>query len=699
MHAYVTTETEILQTPQQSKATVPAQNLEEASVREIQLDAGEYQILKDLLKEKHQLDDEQIKTRLRLGNNHEIAQWEGFPPRLGRISLGLYEHGAMQDHQQQSAPLAEQLAQLRQRLPQRRHFRIALVNGFGSNLGDNLMGITAFLHVAKVLEAELPAFSIDVLMGWKTGSACRDMLYRLLPCVQNVYYSGLSLAEFGHYDAHFDTSHLLGYPRYDSLPAVDWYLWWLGLEHEQIAAADKRNRLQLPHAPWQEVAQLLRTGEVQPEGKSSQPLRRVLFCHKASVPLRSIPKAQARRLASELLSANKQLQLIVDFSLDLKHPRLLDLDGKINSPDKFMALIAQVDGLITIDSFSQHVADACATPTLLLACALPAAHYPYYPYMHVHVLPGAEQLPGWGRTKTESDEEWDGMATQYEQAWQRLKGKPLWPLLEEKIAQRSTQLESAPVQLQIAADQRGVRGFCQLAPATHSAPAHLRWTAENPSPAWEKVNQRLIELGSAILRRGSVVVHCGAGSSATAQRLAELIQPRGQYHLWEPRRLYAQTQAANFMLAGLDNLHLHQHLPAIGATQACLPDLDPYSESNPQQAGNARYQTDVTAAALDSVDLPMCRLLIVQPPLLFDEVLGSAQELLAKHKPWVLLGPLSQQQAWQAGEILQRLDYALWAEIAQNASSDAEQALLMVGVPSGSKADMSGFMKVEINEE
>lgn len=699
MYAYVTTEAEVLNTPSQTKATVPVAQLDAANASEVQLEAGEYEILKELLKEKHQLDDEQIKTRLRLGKNHEIAQWEGFPPRLGRISLGLYEHGQAQDHQQENDPLRQQLRRLRERLAQRRHFRIALVNGFGSNLGDNLMGITAFAEVAKVLAAELGDFSVDVLLGLKSSPACRDQLLRL-PYVRKVYYSGLSLAEFGHYDAHFDTSHLLGYPLYDSLPTVDWYLWWMGLEPAAIPAADKRNRIQLPYSAWQCVADLLRAGAGAgaANGKGGKQ-QRVLFCHRASVPLRSIAIAQARRIASELLAAHKHLQLVVDFKLEMQHPRLLDLDGKINSPDKFMALIAQVDGLITIDSFAQHVADACATPTLLLANVLPPEHYPYYPHMSALLVPEAQTLPAWGRTKTNDDAEWDGMAAQYERAWQQIKGKALWPPLQAQIEKRSELLAHAPVQLQFAAEQLPHQGFCQLQAASSTASAHLRWQAEHPSPAWEKVTQRLIELGSAILRRGSVVVHCGAGSGVAAQRLGEMIYPRGAYHLWEPRRLYAQTQAAHFMLAGLDNLHLHQRLPAISATEASLPDLDPYSESAPHQAGNARYQTDIAAAALDSVDLPMCRLLIVQPPLLFDEVLGSAQTLLGKHKPWVLLGPLSQRQARQAGEILHKFDYSLWAEVAQSASADTEQALLMVGVPPGAKADMSGFMKVEIEKE
>lgn len=688
MHAYVTTEAEILSSSRQTKATVPASRLDAASASQVQLGADEYLILKDLLKEKYQLDDEAVKSRLSLATGHKIAKWEYFPPRLGRISLGLYEHGKTQDHQKENNPLRQQLHLLRQRLPHKRHFRLALVNGFGSNLGDNLMGSTAFAQVARVLAAELGKFSVDVLLGWKVNPGCHDMLMRL-PYVRNVYDSGLSLAEFGSYDAHFDTSHLLSQPMYNCMPTVDWYLWWMGLEPEDIPAADKRNHIHLPYSDWQAVASLLRSEAAE---------QRILFCHRASVPLRSIGLAQARGLARKLLATNQNIQLVVDFTLEFKHSRLLDLDGQIDSPSKFMALIAQVDGLFTIDSFSQHVADACATPTLLLANVLPPDLYPYYPHMSALLLPQARELPGWGRSKTDDLEEWDAMAAQYEQAWRKLKGEALWPLLQEQMHKRPELLAQAPAQLHIAPEQALRQRFCQVQPATLAASEHLHWHAEHPGPAWEKVTQRLLELGGSIVRHGSVVVHCSPGTGLAAQGLAERIYPRGVYHLWEPRRLYAQTQAAHFMLAGLDNLHLHQCLPSSSRGPVSLPDLDPYSESAPHQPGNACYETDVPTAALDSIKLPMCRLLIVQPPLVFHDVLSSGHELLATHKPWVLLGPLNQAQARQAGGILRKAGYALWAEEVQNANEKTDQNLLMVGVPPDQKADMRGFMKIEINE-
>ncbi len=62
--------------------------------------------------------------------------------------------------------LLTQLRTLRAAQPTRQHFRLLLVNAFGTNLGDNLMGLTAFRHVLEVLRQQLPNLSVDVTLGW-----------------------------------------------------------------------------------------------------------------------------------------------------------------------------------------------------------------------------------------------------------------------------------------------------------------------------------------------------------------------------------------------------------------------------------------------------------------------------------------------------------------------------------------------------
>lgn len=683
MLGYVVTEPLILKDHRQYKSITPVKSLTEASIDSVQLEAAEFDRVKTQLKEK--FTDEEIQEKLRLARDEEIAQWPHFPPRLGRVSLGLIEKAKTFDHQNEKNPLRQQLKLLRERHPHKKHFRFAIVNGFGGNLGDNLIGITAFRLIAKVLAAELPHFSVDILYGWQTNPACRDLLAHE-PYIQNVFFSGLPLSEFGQYDAHFDIAHLILYPQYDAMPTVDWYTWWLGLEPEEIDAEQKRNRLTFPYTSWQAVESLLR----------GTPGKRILFCHRASVHLRTVPPKQVRRLITELLNADESYTLILDIGLEMMHPRLLDLNGKIDSPDKLKALIAQVDGLITIDSFAQHVADATATPSVLLSVALPLSHYPYYPHMQGILVPGAEKLPAWKRVKT-SEEEWAKMEPDYVKAWKKLKGKVIWQALIKKIEERSTTLQKAPVQFNFAEHSPRAR-FTRLHQGAGNVQT-IEWVNEEAPLAWQNVEKGILRLGKALLRPGCVVVHAAPACSKVPVLLAEVISPRGQYYIWEPRRLFAQTQAANFMLAGLDNLHLYQTLPAKHESeQIALVEIDPYSEINPIQPGNAYSQGLVDVSSLDTVPLSMCQLLLLHPPLPYTEVLAGAHNLLEQHKPFVIMGPLPQEEAGAACKPLLQYNYELWAD---NVGENHREAacFLIVAVPPGHNVNMQGFIKVEMNKE
>lgn len=680
MHGYVTTESLVLQTQGQIKAIPAVDNLTEASVTAVQIEAGEFEFVKKQLIEK--FNEKDLDNKLRLARDEEIAQWEHFPPRLGRVSLGLIESGKTFDHQNEKAPLRQQLQLLKERHPDKKNFRFALVNGFGGNLGDALVGITAFRQVASVLEAELTNFSIDILYGWTTNPACRD-LFAHEPYIQNVFFSGLSLVEFGHYDAHFDISGLIYYAKYDSLPAVDWYLWWLGMEPEEIDPENKRNRLTFPYSAWQVVETHLR----------GVPGKRIMFCHKASVSLRSIPEKQARRLLTELLNQDESLTIVLDSTLDIKHPRVLDLDGKIDSPDKFKALIAQVDGLITIDSFALHVADATATPTVLLSVSLPLERYPYYPHMAGLLIKGATTLPAWMKVKT-SAEEWNEMEPAYSKAWQSLKGEAIWSTLKDKITQRIDLLAKAPVQF----------NFAEIAPRArfthlHEGPAyqkHVQWINEHTPEACLGFNSSLERLGKALLRPGCIVVHAGSGSASTPVRLAEFIHPRGEYHLWEPRRLYAQTQAANFMLAGLDSLYLNQAMPVDHIGSISFPAIDPYSESNPIRPGNALSPQLVNTSPIDAQPFSMCRLLVIQPPMPYVDVLAGAKVLISKYHPFVIIGPIPETEAGDTCKPLLDFGYQLWAE-SVGKNHRGSECHLIIGVPAGSDVNMQGFMRIELN--
>ena len=70
------------------------------------------------------------------------------------------------------------------------------------------------------------------------------------PRVEQIFYQSISLVDFSRYDAYFDVSGLITLPRWNDLSAVDWYLWWFGVDPSQIPPASKRNKLFIPWFEW-----------------------------------------------------------------------------------------------------------------------------------------------------------------------------------------------------------------------------------------------------------------------------------------------------------------------------------------------------------------------------------------------------------------------------------------------------------------
>jgi len=218
-------------------------NPEAAQVDRIYLEVGEeVRLISDKLKDQHaalhpELDEAAKKALnpadlgLQLAGEDTLLAWPFFPARLGRISSrmvgdSLYFH-------QEAEVLPAQLQALRASKPDKQHFRFAVVNGFGTNLGDCTIGITAFRVVLQCLKQHLPSISCDILFGpapvpprktsWamkRKSSAC---------CSKRRQWPNLRSTT-----GYFDFSGLIKMPKYDELPVVDWYLWWCGLDPSRL---------------------------------------------------------------------------------------------------------------------------------------------------------------------------------------------------------------------------------------------------------------------------------------------------------------------------------------------------------------------------------------------------------------------------------------------------------------------------------
>lgn len=677
MHGYVITSPVFLDTTRQYKFIPPASELKEASVEVIQLDCyGETDLVKKILKDK--VGDDKLAEVFRLATDLELSSWEQFPTRLGRYSLGLGEKSTVINHEEDKEPLRHQLYELKARKKEKKHFRIAVVNGFGGNLGDNLIGATSLAILAKFLDKELDSWAIDILYGWQTNPACGDLVGHV-PGVENIYYSGLSLAEFGRYDAYFDLSHLLMYPRYFEMPAIDFYIWWLGLDPKDFDSDSKRNSIYIPYKAWDDVALFLR------EAKG----KRIFFSHRSSVPLRTFEAKQAKKFVKQLLRKVRDATVVLDFALDVDHERILNLDGKINSVDKLKALIAQVDVVITVDSFTLHVADACAKPTLLLCSSLPGSHYPYYPTIKAIEIPNARNMLGWMKTKI-SEDEWKTCWGDYEKAWGNLDVDSCLKLIGG-IEAPTDESSQVPPRISIAEKVRRP-SFTKIV-GNGKGDSAVRFKHERVTKSFESGCTRISQIAQSLGRPGWTVVHVGAHDGRLTSTLADLVYPGGVVHAFEPRAMYFQMVCANAVLAGLPNVRAYQVVPANFEHSVLVNELDVFSESNPLKVGNSHKKTTLRGFNVKADEWPTCNLIVMHPPLPVKDIIEAWSEVIKDKRPTILLAPIEMEEGPNL-KVLADLEYEIWAENLARDEFETEK-IFFLALPAESKINVEGFKKVD----
>jgi hypothetical protein len=561
---------------------------------------------------------------LRLLPPAALARVPGLPVTLGAGAFAAPEAEAPPDC------LVGQLQALRAAHPGRQHFRLLLVNAFGAHLGDNLIGLTAFGHVLAVLRAHLPEPTVDVLLGWHLDDRLAR-LFRGADGIDTLLTQGPTLAELSRYQAVFDTSTLIKLPRYGQMPMVDWCLWWLGLDPSAVPAGSKRNAIAIAEQARAFVAALLPA--------AAGP--RILVNPKASTPLRSMPGAAVERLVEHLLAAWPQAQVVLTQPLATEHPRLLDLSAAITDADRLAALVAQADGLIGVDTYTQHLADATSTPAVTLYTSVPPGLYPYYPLVEAVLLPGAQDLPAWGKMKIPPDE-WARVSATYEVAWQALEPGAVLAGLQAAMARKAGRpAEWAP---------RPPPGPAAPVPRTRTVGAgesavELPWRQRSDAVA-AVLDQTIAKVAAQVLCTGDTVVQLGAGAGQAALGLARRVGHHGRLVAFEPRRELHQQLCANLAAAGIHHADTHPVMPmGEGWAVRDIHRLYAGDEHQPLQLANSTVPEPVVCWPLDALNLPACRLLVVCLPLPLLAVLQGARATLERLRPVALAGVFSRRSS------------------------------------------------------
>ncbi len=634
MFGYVVSQSVVLRSAAQVKHIASCEDFQKVGVDRIQINAlNEYQMARDSLSQ--QFPNSSLESLIRTVPYERLATWDRFPMLLGRRGKNVSYEGNV---------LREQMLALRASHPRRQRFRVLIANGFGTNLGDTLIGSTAFRVAWEEMTAHLPQISIDVLTGWSAIPGVTRLLHQL-DGVEQVLKQGPTLLGLGRYQALFDFSNLITLPRYGTMPPVDWYLWWLGLDPAQTVESDKRNRIALDPEDAQVVAKRL----------AATPGPKILINPKASEPLRRMPDSTLQAMAEAVLAADPAARVVFDQTVSFAHPRAIHLADVINSPQRLVALVAQVQGIITPDTFVQHVADATGTPTCTLNTSVPAGFFRYYPTVQTMVVSGAEALGGWGKTKVPA-EKWDELAPAYTQAWSRTDPEVVLAALRTAGRARAAMPDRQAVRI-----DKSRKPFEQNLVKPGGFPgAGLEPVGRQSDAMSDALGRQLLRVGAQLVLPGDTVAMLGAGAGDISSALAKKIAPHGRLIVCDPRRMVHQLICANLLAAGLDHVETHPAMPT-GSDFSIRPlgVLALQDDHCALDGANLTVTEPVVHWPLDRLELPQCRLLILQPPVPLTDALRGAAATVARHRPFVLAGLLTPEEPKVWAEVLPKEDYVV----------------------------------------
>lgn len=587
-----------------------------------------------------------------------LIHWSGLPPRLGRLSSRFVAENGLHLHPPEGDVLAGQLAALKARHPAKRHFRLAVVNAFGTNLGDCILGMTAFRHIAKYLQQHLPSFTIDLLLGANSGLTNFDIAGHESWVGEQILL-GPTLQEFARYDAYFDITGLISLPRITEMPIGDWYLWWNGLDPATVPASEKRNVMYHPWQTWTEVSKLL----------SGIKGTKIFFNPKASVPLRTFAEEHQVKFLKSLLKLAPDVTIIVDREINLNHPRLVNLSKEMNSATKFAALVAQMDGVITVDSFAIHAADCANVPTVGLFASIDPYAYPFYVHHKGMLIPGGETLPAYKKFKTSTDDEWAEIKGVYADAWAQLDPKLVWEQLQALMASRGTK-----------PPHHGTR----MINGPHTprryvmTPAGRTLPFENTPEAWTRAQSRMLEIAKSLVKpRGLAVLSC-PGQSPLPVGIAGLIGREGVLHIVEPRPERRQLIAMDLLDKSVGTqVEWHDRMLAKEGNYN-IPREEVLSETNAAAWPNSRVRHPCQTVSIDGLGLKYLNCLILTLPTPYRAALESAMGTLERTRAGILCGPVASfNEVRDIATLLAPLKYQCWLEQLEPGKSEASLLLIL----------------------
>ncbi len=311
----------------------------------------------------------------------------------------------------------------------RKKIRVAIINGMGGGIGDNLVGMSAL----NIFYDRLKRLFDEVKIAIFTLRPRGIPIIRQETIVDEIYFMPSPVSVLMEFDAYVDLSRMTGWPIFKQ-EMIDFYLQAMSIDPTGVPPEEKRCFVKLNERVARELHPVVKA--LKCSG------RRLLLIHSlSSSPIRSIPEEHLKRLLSEIIKESDYL-LVSLIRFNYRHPRLIFLDHLSGrSFDHYAYLVSQVDAIVTVDTATYHLADAFNIPTVVLFTSIPPEHrVSYYPFVKGIVVGDEEDNILFYKHTSDDPED----LKKLDSAWARLTGSKIIKALVEMEDKRARELPERP---------------------------------------------------------------------------------------------------------------------------------------------------------------------------------------------------------------------------------------------------------------
>jgi hypothetical protein len=196
----------------------------------------------------------EIKGSIGAGPGHKrveiVPEQAWFSGRESPVELGVTNRDEYDRHRARTTgippgdmPAPARLKDQLRLLPDRDPLRISIINGFGTGIGDTLIGLTAWRNILHVLaECGVENVDVDLWVRPRGFANARDVC-AAEDAIDRVSLLPMPVSEFAERDAFFDLSGLVDRPGIDAQPMVDFFLSQMGVDSATVPSSRKRNSI------------------------------------------------------------------------------------------------------------------------------------------------------------------------------------------------------------------------------------------------------------------------------------------------------------------------------------------------------------------------------------------------------------------------------------------------------------------------